>query len=161
MKQFLFVKFGHRNAIAWKKQVMAWNYGFIQLWLEIYPKFISQLSVLKNKNEKDLDQVKTKTRSLDKEFKDIKACWIELLRRTCVKDQGKNGRNLYSWSASLCERQDRFFKMIFYHTVFKVAMPMSHLGYLLMAPNVTIHSCKRETQSKLTTQTRKKSWIVW
>ena len=38
-----------------------------------YPKFINQLSVLKINIEKDLDQVKTETHSLEKEFKDIKA----------------------------------------------------------------------------------------
>ena len=37
-----------------------------------YAKFINQLSVLKINIEKDLDQVKTKTHSLEKEFKDIK-----------------------------------------------------------------------------------------
>ena len=44
-----------------------------QIWLEIYAEFISQLSVLNINSEKDLDQVKTKARSLEKEFKDIKA----------------------------------------------------------------------------------------
>ena len=38
-----------------------------------YAKFINQLSVLKINIEKDLDQVKTETHSLEKEFKDIKA----------------------------------------------------------------------------------------
>ena len=40
---------------------------------ESYAKFISQLSVLNSNSEKDLDQVKTKTRSLEKEFKDIQS----------------------------------------------------------------------------------------
>ena len=43
-----------------------------QILFESYAKFISQLSVLNSNSEKDLDQVKTKTRSLEKEFKDIK-----------------------------------------------------------------------------------------
>ena len=42
-----------------------------QILFESYVKFISQLSVLNRNSEKDLDQVKTKTRSLEKEFKDI------------------------------------------------------------------------------------------
>ena len=41
--------------------------------LESYAKFINQLSVLKINSEKDLDQVKTKAHSLEKEFKDMKA----------------------------------------------------------------------------------------
>ena len=44
-----------------------------QICLEIYAEFISQPSVLNINSEKDLDQVKNKTRSLEKEFKDIKA----------------------------------------------------------------------------------------
>ena len=44
-----------------------------QIWLEIYAEFISQLSALNINSEKDLVQVKTKTRFLEKEFKDIKA----------------------------------------------------------------------------------------
>ena len=43
-----------------------------QILFESYAEFISQLSVLNSNSEKDLDQVKTKTRSLEKEFKDIK-----------------------------------------------------------------------------------------
>ena len=44
-----------------------------QIWLEIYAEFICQLSALNINSEKDLDQIKTKTRFLEKEFKDIKA----------------------------------------------------------------------------------------
>ena len=43
------------------------------MWFEICAEFISQLSVLNINSEKDLDQVKTKTCSKEKEFKDIKA----------------------------------------------------------------------------------------
>ena len=87
-KRLSLVKFGHCNIIALKK-----TNG--QTWLDM-AKFISQLSALIIKSEKDLDQVKTKTRFLERAFKDMKAHmnWTGKKVR-----QGKCGRNLWSsWS---------------------------------------------------------------
>ena len=65
-----------------------------QIWLEIYAEFISQLSVLNIISEKDIDQVKTNARSLEKKFKDIKAHMNRTGEEGASKDQEINGRNL-------------------------------------------------------------------
>ena len=65
-----------------------------QILHEIYAEFISQLSVLNIIREKDIDQVKTNARSLEKKFKGIKAHMNRTGEEGASKDQEINGRNL-------------------------------------------------------------------
>ena len=64
------------------------------IWLEIYAEFISQLSVLNINSEKDFDRVKTKTRFLEKESKDITARLKQTGEEHAPRIKKTNGRNL-------------------------------------------------------------------
>ena len=109
------------------------------IWLEIYAEFISQLSVLNINSEKDLDQVKTKTRSLEKEFKDIKARMNRTGEEGASRIKEKMEGN-YILDQHLSERDSiNLSKRKVLSSGFESSSANESFGILLMTPNLNIH----------------------
>ena len=110
------------------------------IWLEIYAEFISQLSVLNVNSEKDLDQVKTKTRSLEKEFKDIKARMNRTGEEGASMIKEKMEGNYDILDQHLSERDSiNLSKVKVLSSGFESSSANESFGILLMIPNLNIH----------------------
>ena len=113
-------------------------------------------SALNINSEKDLDQVKTKTRSLEKEFKDIKAGMNRTGEEGAWRIKKKMEGTYYILDQHLPERDSIDpSKMKVLSSSFESSSANESFGILTDDSKIEYQLIRKETQSKSTTQIRK------